>query len=67
MAEDITLEEKERRFDMALDKLQRTVDAGGVVLNETLDELLAAADDYRRDIQYKALLVSAGSDSDRIS
>ncbi len=56
MAEDIALEEKERRFDAALDKLQRTVEAGGGVLNETLDEFLDAANDYRKDPRYKALL-----------
>jgi len=29
MANDVTREEKERRFDEALDKLQRTLEAGG--------------------------------------
>jgi hypothetical protein len=64
VVEDITLEEKERRFDTALDNLQRTVEAGGGVLNETLDEFLEAADDYRRDMRYKSLLGSASNDSD---
>ena len=61
MAEDITLDEKERRFDEALDKLQRTVEAGGGVLNETLDEFLEAAENYRGDMRYKALLGSVGN------
>jgi hypothetical protein len=64
MADDITLEEKERRFDAALDKLQRTVDAGGGVLNETLEEFLEAADNYRSDTRYKAMFGSASNDSD---
>jgi hypothetical protein len=64
MAEDITLEEKERRFDTALDKLQQTVDASGSVLNEMLDVFLEAADNYRIDKRYKALLGSGGNDPD---
>jgi len=63
MAEDITLDEKLRRFNAALDKLQRTVEAGGGVLNETLDDFLEAAENYRSDVRYKALLGSAGNDS----
>jgi hypothetical protein len=66
MAEDVTLEEKERRFDEALATLRRTVEAGVGVSNETLDEFLAAAGDYRRDIRYEALLGSTSNDSDRI-
>jgi hypothetical protein len=66
MAEDTTLEEKERRFDEALDKLQRTVEAGGGVPNEIFNEFLVAADDYRRDMRYKGLLESARNDFDRI-
>ena len=46
MAEDISLEEKLRKFDVALDKLQRTVEAGGVVPGEILDEFLMAAENY---------------------
>jgi hypothetical protein len=65
MAANISLEEKERRFDAALDKLQRTVEAGGGVLNETLDAFLEAANDYRSDMRYKALLGSAGQDYGR--
>jgi hypothetical protein len=34
MADDISLEEKLRQFDVALDKLQRTVEAGGAVPDE---------------------------------
>lgn len=54
MADDITLGEKERRFDEALNKLQRTVDAGIGVLVETLDEFLGAPDARRQDPRYKA-------------
>jgi hypothetical protein len=57
MTEEIALEEKERRLNEALDRLQRTVDAGGGVPDETFAEFLAAADDYRKDLRYKALLV----------
>jgi hypothetical protein len=64
MAEDITLEEKERRFDAALDKLQRTVEAGGDALDETLDDFLEAANYYRSDMRYQELLGSASDDSD---
>ena len=63
MAEGTSLKEKERRFDAALARLQRTVEAGGSVLDETMDEFLAAANDYRRDMRYKALLGSAGAES----
>jgi hypothetical protein len=63
MAENITLEEKERRLDAALDKSQRTLEAGGGVLNGTLDEILEAANGYRSDKQYKALLGADGEDS----
>ena len=34
MAKDITLDEKERRFDAALNKLQLTVEAGAGVPDE---------------------------------
>lgn len=54
MIEEIPLEEKERRFNEALDRLQRTVDAGGGVPDGTLVELLAAAAAYRKDLRYKA-------------
>jgi hypothetical protein len=64
MADGISLEEKLQRFDAALDKLARTVEAGGGVLNETLDEFLEAAGKYRSDARYKALLGSATNDSD---
>ncbi len=64
MARDITLDEKERRCDAALDKLQRTVEEGGGALNETIDEFLGGADDYRRDMRYKALLGSVSNDCD---
>ena len=57
MLEEIGLEEKERRFNDALDSLQRTVEAGRGVPDETLAQFLAAADDYRKDLLYKALLV----------
>jgi hypothetical protein len=66
MAEDIPLEEKERRFDATLNKLQRTVEAGGVVSNEIFNEFLVAAEKYRSGARYKALLGPAGNDSDRI-
>jgi hypothetical protein len=66
MAEDITLKEKERRFDAALDQLQRTVEGGGVVPDEIVNEFLIAAQNHRSDTRYKALLGSAGKDSDRI-
>jgi len=64
MAEDIGLEEKLRKFDGALDKLQRTVKGGAGVLHETLDEFLEAAHNYRSDMRYKAMLGSARHDSD---
>ncbi|HWO35376.1 MAG TPA: hypothetical protein VNO32_41810 [Candidatus Acidoferrum sp.] len=67
MAEDITLDEKFRRLDAALDKLQRTIEAGGVVPDEIFSEFLTAAENCRSDVRYKALLESAGSNSDRIS
>jgi hypothetical protein len=66
MAEDITLEEELQRFDAALDKLQRTVAAGGVVPDEIFDEFLEAAENYRSDMRYKALLGLGCDDSDRI-
>jgi hypothetical protein len=56
MLEEITLEEKERRFNDALDRLKRTLEAGTDVPDETFEEFLAAADDYRKDLSYKALL-----------
>jgi hypothetical protein len=64
MAEDITVDEKLRRFDAALDKLQQTVEAGAGVPDETFNEFLVAADNYRTDTRYKALLGSASNDSD---
>ena len=56
MADDISLEEKLRKFDMALDKLQRTVEAGGVVPDEIFNEFLMVAEEYRKDPEYRALL-----------
>jgi len=64
MANHITLAEKGRRFDEALEKLQRTVEAGDDVAGETLNEFLEAAENYRSDMRYKALLGPANSDSD---
>jgi hypothetical protein len=64
MADDIGLEEKLRKFDGALDKLQRTVKTGAGVLHETLDEFLEAAHNYRSDMRYKAMVGSASHDSD---
>lgn len=61
MAEDITLEEKARRLDATLDKLQRTMETGGGGLNETVDEFLAAAQEYRTDSNYRALLGPVGA------
>jgi hypothetical protein len=59
MAEDITPAEKLRRFDVALDTLQRTVEAGGVVPDETLEDFLEAAQAYRTEPDYRKLLGSA--------
>jgi hypothetical protein len=56
MADDISLEEKLQRFDVALDKLGRTVEAGGVVPDEMFNEFLEAAQAFRNDPEYKALL-----------
>jgi hypothetical protein len=56
MIEEITLEEKEHRFNDALGRLQRTLEAGTGVPDEVFEEFLAAADDYRKDLRYKALL-----------
>jgi hypothetical protein len=56
MAEDITLEEKLRRFDAALDNLQRTVKAGAAVPDEIFSEFLVAAEEFRKDPEYRALL-----------
>jgi hypothetical protein len=64
MANHITLTEKERRFDEALEKLQRTVEAGDGVAGETLNEFLEAAENHRRVMRYKALLAPANNDSD---
>jgi hypothetical protein len=50
LAEDIALEEKLRRFDAALTKLQLTVEAGNGVPNAIFNEFLVAAESYRRDI-----------------
>jgi|BogFormECP03_OM2_1039629.scaffolds.fasta_scaffold00177_6 hypothetical protein len=61
MAEDITLDEKLRRFDVALDLLQQTIEAGGVVPDEIFNEFLVAAENYRSDARYKALSGSAGN------
>jgi hypothetical protein len=66
MAEESTVEEKLQRFDAALDKLQLTVELGAGVPHEILNQFLAAAEIYRSDMRYKALLGSAGSNSDRI-
>jgi len=63
MADDISLEEKLRQFDVALDKLQRTVEAGGAVPDEMFNEFLMAAQEYRKDSNYRALLGSASDDS----
>jgi len=63
MAKVIAFDERERRFDAALDNLQRTLDAGSGVPDETLNEFLAATDDYRRDMRYKAPLGPTGNDS----
>jgi hypothetical protein len=49
MAEDVTLEEKLQRFDAALNKLQRTVEAGAGVSDEIFNEFLEAAQAYRKD------------------
>lgn len=57
MAEEITLEQKERRFNDALARLQRAVEAATGVPDETFAEFLAAADDYRNDLHYKASFV----------
>lgn len=56
MIEGIPLQEKERRLNEALERLQRTVDAGGGVPDETLAEFLAAADDYRKNLPHNASL-----------
>ena len=66
MADDISLEEKWRKFDVALDKLQRTVEAGRVVPDEIFNEFLMAAENYRSDMRYMARLGSTTNDSDRI-
>ncbi|HWO34715.1 MAG TPA: hypothetical protein VNO32_38475 [Candidatus Acidoferrum sp.] len=65
MAEVIAFDERKRRFDAALDNLQRTLDTGSGVPDETLNEFLEAAHDYRSDMQCMALLASTGNDSDR--
>jgi hypothetical protein len=61
MAEDFTLDEKLRRFDVALNKLQRTVEAGQVVPDEIFNEFLDAAQAYRTDPDYRALLGTLGA------
>jgi hypothetical protein len=61
MADDITLEEKLRRFDAALEKLQRMVEADSVVPDEVFNEFLMAAENYRSDMRYKELLGSFGN------
>jgi hypothetical protein len=60
MIEDITLEEKLQRFDAALDKLQRMVEADGVVPDDVFNEFQTAAENYRSDMRYKAQLGSVG-------
>ncbi|MGB8800719.1 MAG: hypothetical protein WCC97_08530 [Candidatus Acidiferrales bacterium] len=67
MAEDITLDEKLRRFDVALDLLQQTIEAGGVVPDEIFNDFLVAAEEYRKDPEYRALLGSAGIDAETIA
>jgi len=64
VADDVTLDERERRFGAALDKLKRTVEARGGVPNETLDEFLKAVETDRCDKRYESLLGTAGSNSD---
>jgi hypothetical protein len=66
MAEDITLEEKLHRFDAALNNLRLAVESDTVVSDEIFDEFLLAAQDDRRDMRYKALLGSAGRNSNGI-
>jgi len=66
MAEDITLDEKVRRFESALDKLHQTVEAGAGVPDEIFNDFVVAAENYRSDTQFRALLGPAGCDSDRI-
>lgn len=66
MAEDFTLEEKARRLDATLDKLQRTIEAGGAVSDEIFNEFLVAPENYRSDPHYKALLGSGSRDSYQI-
>jgi hypothetical protein len=61
MADDISREEKLRTFDVALDKFQRTVEAGRVAPDGIFSEFLMAAEDYRSDARYKALLGSVGN------
>jgi hypothetical protein len=61
MADDISLEGKLRKFDVALDKLQRMVEASGVVPDEMFNEFLEAAQAYRNDPEYKALLGPTGA------
>lgn len=56
MAEDITLDEKLRRFDVALNKLHITVEASASVPDEIVNEFLTAAEEYRKDPEYRALL-----------
>ena len=60
MAKEITLEQKERRFNNALDELQRAVEAASGVPDETFAEFLAAADEYRKDLRCKASLALCG-------
>jgi hypothetical protein len=64
MAEAIAPDEKQRRFDAALDELQRTAEAGGVVPAEIFNEFLMAAQNDRSDTRYKTLLEAVGKDSD---
>jgi hypothetical protein len=45
----IVPEGKERRFDAALEKLQRAVHGGPIVRDAILAEFLAAVHDYRKD------------------
>jgi hypothetical protein len=62
MAEDISLEEKLQRFDAALNKLQRTIEGGGSGVNDMMGEFLEAAEEYRKDPEYRAPWGCAGAD-----
>jgi chaperonin GroEL (HSP60 family) len=49
-AGDIILEEKERRFDAALNKLRATVEAGAGVADAIFNACLVALENYRSDL-----------------